>query len=117
MMKFDNSTPHSAEKYDSQIRCIIPYYDSFHEETINLIKATQIEPQTWLDTGCGTGTFAERALAAFPKTHFILADPSEEVLLVAKKKFAHITARARALSTSSEIESKVEILRKEREQK
>jgi tRNA (cmo5U34)-methyltransferase len=92
MMNVENSTPHSAEKYDSQIRCIIPYYDSFHEEAINLIKATKIEPKRWLDTGCGTGNFAERALAAFPKTHFILVDPSEEMLLVAKEKFAHITS-------------------------
>ncbi|MGA3059507.1 MAG: class I SAM-dependent methyltransferase [Candidatus Bathyarchaeia archaeon] len=85
-MKFDNATPHLATNYDSQVSVTIPYYDAFHSETINLVKAMRTEPQMWLDTGCGTGTFVERALVAFPKTHFVLADPSEKRLLMAKKK-------------------------------
>ncbi len=74
--------------YDEQIRGILPYYDSFHQETINLVKAMPLEPRIWLDTGCGTGTFVERALKHFPYTKFILADPSHEMLEKAKKKLA-----------------------------
>lgn len=88
MAKLDNSTPHLSAYYDSQIRCTIPYYDAFHEETINLIKAMHLEPKAWLDTGCGTGSFVEKTIKEFPDAHFILVDPSAEMLLVAKKNLS-----------------------------
>lgn len=72
--------------YDQQIRDILPYYDSFHLETINLVKAINSKPDIWLDTGCGTGTFVEKALKHFPGTKFVLADPNAEMLGEAKKK-------------------------------
>ncbi len=74
--------------YDEEIRQILPYYDSFHQETINLVKAAQSNPKVWLDTGCGTGTFVERALEYFPDTRFILADPSVDMLEETKKKLS-----------------------------
>ena len=89
-MNSKNSTPHPAAKYDAEVGRTIPYYDLFHQETISIIKAMQLEPQNWLDTGCGTGTFAEKALAAFPNTAFVLADPSNEMLLESKKKLANV---------------------------
>ena len=88
MANFDNTTPHPAKLYDSQIRDTIPYYDSFHRETINLIKAINIKPETWLDTGCGTGSLVEKALEEFPDTNFILANPSAEMLTIARKRLA-----------------------------
>jgi tRNA (cmo5U34)-methyltransferase len=72
--------------YDRRIRGILPHYDSFHQETINLVKSMRLEPELWLDTGCGTGNLAERALKHFPNTSFILADPSAEMLKEARKK-------------------------------
>ena len=92
MIKLDNSTPHLAAVYDAQVRDTIPYYDSFHEETINLIKATLMEPKIWLDTGCGTGTLAQKTLPVFPNTKFILADPSQEMINNAKRKLANIAS-------------------------
>lgn len=74
--------------YDEEIRCILPYYDSFHQETINLIKAVNATPAIWLDTGCGTGTLVERALNQFPDTEFVLADPSAEMLGETRKKLS-----------------------------
>ena len=91
-MESDNVTPHLAIDYDTQIRATIPYYDTFHEEAINFVKAMRKEPHIWLDTGCGTGTFDEKALFAFPNTHFILADPSEKMLLMAKKKLTNVSS-------------------------
>jgi tRNA (cmo5U34)-methyltransferase len=88
MQKPENTTAHLAACYDSQVRGTIPYYDQFHSETINLIKATKITPKTWLDTGCGTGTLVEKASAIFPDTTFILADPSAEMLAEAKTKLS-----------------------------
>jgi len=86
MFGSDNATPHSADTYDMQVRNTLPYYDSFHEQTIHLIKAMHHDPKLWLDTGCGTGTLALKAIAAFPETHFVLADPSEKMIEIAKTK-------------------------------
>jgi tRNA (cmo5U34)-methyltransferase len=72
--------------YDEEIRTILPYYDSFHQETINLIEAMNLNPAIWLDTGCGTGTLVEMALKHFPDTKFVIADPSAEMLEEAQKK-------------------------------
>ena len=88
MKNQDNATPHPSARYDDLVRDTIPYYDLFHEETINLVKAAQIRPKIWLDTGCGTGSFVVKALKAFPETRFLLADPSGAMLDQAKKKLA-----------------------------
>jgi tRNA (cmo5U34)-methyltransferase len=50
MFESDNLTPQSTATYDAQVRNTIPYYDDFHEQTINLIKAMHLQPRTWLDT-------------------------------------------------------------------
>ena len=39
-----------------------------------------------MDTGCGTGTLVQKALEIFDNTYFILADPSFEMLDLAKNK-------------------------------
>jgi tRNA (cmo5U34)-methyltransferase len=72
--------------YDEEIRNILPYYDSFHEETINLVKAMTSKPAIWLDTGCGIGTFVKMALKHFPDAKFVLSDPSAEMLEDARRK-------------------------------
>jgi tRNA (cmo5U34)-methyltransferase len=82
----DNTTPHSASKYNAQIRNTIPYYDNFHAETIHFIKAMGMSPRFWLDTGCGTGYLVEQAFDQFKETTFILADPSPEMMNQAKNK-------------------------------
>jgi len=86
--KHDNATPYLSADYDAQVRGTIPYYDSFHQETINLVRASHSSPALWLDTGCGTGTLASIALKAFPEVRFMLADPSVEMLGQARKKLA-----------------------------
>lgn len=82
----DNKTPHQAGDYDLQIKKTIPFYEFFHEETIRLVQSLESSPKRWLDTGCGTGTLVAKALSSFPDTRFILADPSESMLLQAKAK-------------------------------
>ena len=86
MTTTDNASAHMAAEYDPQIRRTIPYYDCFHDETISLVKAVVPEPADWLDTGCGTGTLVEKAAKFFPKTRFVLADPSLGMLSVAREK-------------------------------
>ncbi len=89
-MKVDNSTSHSSEEYDHGIADTIPYYESFHDETINLIKIILNEPEIWLDTGCGTGSLVHKAFDRFQTTKFILNDPSVEMFDIAKSKLSKI---------------------------
>ena len=99
MKTFDNTTPHLSAEYDAQIMNTIPYYDCFHREIIHTIQALTINPSIWLDTGAGTGTMVSNYIDNFPNTLFLLADPSEEMLLVARDKLSEFgTDRIRFLS-------------------
>lgn len=93
MQKSDNLTSHLSNEYDSNIGNTIPYYNRFHEETINLVKSMNIKPNIWVDTGCGTGTLVEKALQKFPDTSFILVDPSIDMLTEAKQKLSRHSDR------------------------
>ncbi len=88
MQDKNNSTSHSSEEYDGQITDTIPYYESFHTETLNIIKTIIEKPEIWLDTGCGTGTLVKKALKQFEDTKFLLSDPSPAMLDVAKNKLS-----------------------------
>jgi tRNA (cmo5U34)-methyltransferase len=80
----DNATAHPAHQYDAEVRKVIPFYDSIQSETLDLVRSVAGEPALWVDTGAGTGALVERALAAFPRTRFVLADPSEAMLTQAR---------------------------------
>jgi tRNA (cmo5U34)-methyltransferase len=84
----DNTTPHIAKDYDTKIEKTIPFYSSFHNETLELIEVINSNPNTWLDTGCGTGMLVSRAVTCFKNTYFVLADPSEAMINIAKEKFS-----------------------------
>ena len=77
-----------SEDYDLQIIDTIPYYESFHNETLNIIKVILERPNIWLDTGCGTGTLIQKAFEEFDITNFVLADPSEKMLNKARSKLS-----------------------------
>ncbi len=85
MHKPDNSTPHSSDTYDRQIRMTIPYNDDIHAEILRFVKIQSPSPNTWLDTGCGTGMFIRKAQLIFPDTEFFIADPSEGMLTKARE--------------------------------
>jgi len=88
MQDNDNSSSHRSEVYDIQITDTIPYYESFHDETLNIVKTILKDPKIWLDTGCGTGTLVKKAIKDFNNTNFILSDPSVEMLNLAKSKLS-----------------------------
>lgn len=90
MKQSDNTTPHKAAEYDSDVKKTVPFYDLFYSETIDLVKSVRPGVDVWLDTGCGTGAFVKQALAHFPGAVFILADPSDNMLNEAKKKLSSI---------------------------
>jgi tRNA (cmo5U34)-methyltransferase len=88
MPKPDNTSSHNADQYDRQIRLTIPHYDDIHNEILNFVKLQCPDPGTWLDTGCGTGSFIRKARDIFPDTEFFIADPSEGMLAKAGQNLA-----------------------------
>jgi len=84
----DNATPHAAHVYDRGVRQTIPFYETIHAETLNLVKTIRPDVACWLDTGCGTGFLVSQALPIFPHTRFIVADPSEGMLQQARRRLA-----------------------------
>jgi tRNA (cmo5U34)-methyltransferase len=85
----DNLTAHQASDYDQKVRQTIPFYDTIHAEVLRLVKIIKPEAKCWVDTGCGTGRLVQQALAPFPATQFILADPSEAMLGEARARFSN----------------------------
>ena len=82
----DNKSAYNARVYDSHIIDVLPYYQEYHKQVIDLVKATGQEAPAWLDTGCGTGTLALKALETFPEAQLTLCDPSPKMLEEAKDK-------------------------------
>ena len=86
MEKRDNKSAYDSGIYDSHIINVLPYYTEYHGQVIDLVKTVGDPSPRWLDTGCGTGTLALRALQELPDIRFTLCDPSEKMLGEAKAK-------------------------------
>ncbi len=76
-----------SKKYDSQRRKLIPCFDDFYGTVVNFAEITEEHPKI-LDIGAGTGLLTEFLLPKFPEAEYELMDISEEMLEVAKKRFA-----------------------------
>lgn len=85
----DNKTSQAANEYDANVHKTIPRYHLFHEETLDLVKVAVPKPQSWLDTGCGTGTLILKALECFGKIMFVAADPAEGMIRIAQEKLVN----------------------------
>lgn len=96
-----NTTPHLPSDYDKQVQSTIPMYNYFHSQTIEIVKVYNQSPARWLDTGCGTGTLVLKCVYSFPKTQFIMADPSESMLKIAEPKFFNYADRVTLLPAVS----------------
>jgi tRNA (cmo5U34)-methyltransferase len=87
MAEINAATSFIPEVYDNVVRRMMPFYDVFQAEVVDLVKTLRPDVTQWLDTGCGTGSLVEPALKAFPQTCFVLADPTEKMLQAAVTRF------------------------------
>jgi len=100
----DNKTAHNAAEYDEKISATIPFYNLFHQTVIEFVQSVEKSPDKWLDTGCGTGSLFIEAKSSFPETHFVLADPSEKMLNIARLKTATDKKRSFVLKDSESLD-------------
>lgn len=82
----DNKTSQAAIDYDANVCKTIPRYHMFHDETLYLVKEAISKPQSWLDTGCGTGTLLVKVIKEFGQLRVVAADPAEEMVKLAAEK-------------------------------
>ncbi len=106
----DNLTAHKASEYNQKVRQTIPFYDTIHAEILRLVKLIKPEVKCWVDTGCGTGRVAEQGFRDFPAAQFILADPSEAMLVQTRARLTDCD-RARLRITPAYIPSRFELRR------
>lgn len=84
----DNQSAFFAADYDEKIGSTIPNYQVIQNEILDVIHTLRPDPKNWIETGCGTGSFALKASAAFPRAKFVISDPSEGMLKIARSKVA-----------------------------
>lgn len=60
-------------------------YQELMEKVSNLLYDHDKDLHIWLDTGCGTGGLIRSNIDRFPKTQFVLADPSSDNIATAKE--------------------------------
>ena len=81
----DNTTPHAASDYEREITRTIPFHSEILAQAIEATLVAHPSPGRWLDTGCGPGKLVELARARC-RAEFTLADPSREMLDLARAK-------------------------------
>ena len=84
----DNTSAFCAEKYDTEIRKVLPYYEDFYRQVVDIVKVRFDRPLAWLDIGCGTGKMAEAAFKTLDIENFLFCDSSEDMIKIAKERFA-----------------------------
>lgn len=84
----DNLSAYTSNDYDNRVNSVLPYYSEFHRQITDIVKtlfAEKLEIK-WLDTGCGTGSLAQKANEQMNNIKFTLCDPSEQMLKKAEEK-------------------------------
>jgi len=87
----DNTTAHAASDYESEVARTIPFHGEMLRTAIDCVLARGT-PKRWLDTGAGPGKLVELARARAPSTTFVIADPSEAMLTIARERNPGIEA-------------------------
>ncbi len=76
-----------AKDYDKNRKLFIPCFDDFYSTAVSVIEPITETPLV-LDLGAGTGILAEFFLKKHPSATMTLLDLSDEMLEVAKERFA-----------------------------
>jgi len=77
----------AAQAYDNQRRQLIPCFDDFYHTAVSIAETDRESPNI-LDLGAGTGLLSSFMLKKYPTAHLTLIDISDQMLEVAKTRFA-----------------------------
>ncbi len=96
----DNSTAHSASDYEREVRVTVPFHATILDQALDTAFAFIPNPTRWLDTGCGPGRLVALARKLDPEATFVLADPSEAMLDLARAHNPGLPASAFVAASS-----------------
>jgi tRNA (cmo5U34)-methyltransferase len=85
----------AAQTYDQNRRTLVPCFDDFYGTVLNLIPFDRAASINILDLGAGTGLLSALVGAAFPHAQVTLVDISDDMLNMARQRFAGQGARFR----------------------
>lgn len=88
----DNISAFNSGRYDKKIKETIPFYDTFYEQIIELVKVYHPNKLAWLDVGCGTGKMAAAAFKNIKIRRFTFCDCSPDMLKIAQERFTYSNA-------------------------
>lgn len=80
-----------AQKYDNNRRCFIPCFDDYYKRSVSLLKYYKKELSRVVDLGAGTGLLTKEIYELYPDAHFTLVDIADEMLDVARQRFAGLS--------------------------
>lgn len=90
MSRIKNTFNDIAGIYDNQRKKLIPCFDDLYNSAVSVIQLDVENPRV-LDIGAGTGLFSSFILKKYPGVELTLIDISENMLDVARARFAHNT--------------------------
>lgn len=79
-----------AKEYDANRKKFIPCFDDYYENTTKFIVSNIEKPKRVLDLGAGTGLLSYFWYQQCPSAEYVLVDIADEMLNVARKRFAGI---------------------------
>ncbi len=79
-----------AQEYDANRKKFIPCFNDYYENTTKFIAFNIKKPNRVLDLGAGTGLLTYFWYQQYPSTEYVLVDIADEMLNVARKRFAGI---------------------------
>ena len=80
----------SAEEYDMNRQKFIPCFEDFYQASTKFIASNLEDPKRILDLGAGTGLLSSFWFQHYPASEYVLVDIADEMLDVARKRFANI---------------------------
>lgn len=96
-----------AEEYDINRRKFIPCFDDYYKNTTAFILSNIAEPKRVLDLGAGTGLLSYFWYRQCPVSEYVLVDIADDMLNVARKRFAGIdTVSYQTVDYSRELPNK-----------
>lgn len=79
-----------AQEYDANRKKFIPCFNDYYENTTKFIISNIEKPRRVMDLGAGTGLLSYFWYQQFSSAEYVLVDIADEMLNVARKRFASI---------------------------
>ena len=80
-----------AREYDINRQKFIPCFNDFYKSTTDFITCHIDKPKRILDLGAGTGLLSGFWYRHFPDTEYVLVDIADDMLDIAKERFAGLS--------------------------